>query len=171
MSSADKNLSQVDLKALGDCSGYKIGIVQSEWNSAITNKLIKGALKALKSAKVKSNNIFQLQVPGSFELPFGAKLLLQEKQPDAIICIGCVIKGETQHDEYINHAVASSISHLGLASNTPVIFGVLTPNSEQQAKDRAGGKHGNKGIEAAYTALKMIRIKKSIKLSNTKIGF
>jgi len=171
MSSADKNLSSIDISSIGDCSEYTIGIVTSEWNDQITKKLCKGAVKTLKACKVKAKNIIQIQVPGSFELPLGAKMLFQEKHPDAVICIGCVIKGETKHNEYINSSVATALTNLSLVSGIPFIFGVLTPDNKQQALDRAGGKHGNKGDEAAYTALKMIALKKDIKSKKTKIGF
>ena len=109
---------------------------------------------------------------GAFELPAAAKMLLSQKSLDAIICIGCVIKGETKHDEYISHAVANGLINLSLVSSKPIIFGVLTPNDMQQALDRSGGKHGNKGIEAAHTAIKMIHLANQIKNGDKKkIGF
>jgi 6,7-dimethyl-8-ribityllumazine synthase len=114
----------------------------------------------------------QITVPGAFELPSGAKLLLSQLSLDAVVCIGCVIKGETKHDEYISQAVANGIMQLSLMSGKPVIFGVLTPLDMQQALDRAGGKYGNKGIEAAHTALQMIQLQADIKQKDKKgIGF
>ncbi|MBX7225601.1 MAG: 6,7-dimethyl-8-ribityllumazine synthase [Chitinophagales bacterium] len=151
-----KNLSDYDTTSVPSGKGKKIGIVVSEWNNHITYPLLKGAVETLLQHGVKEKNIPTIFVPGSFELPLGAQKIIEEV--DAVICIGCVIKGETKHDEYINHAVAEGIMKLNLKHNKPVIFGVLTPNNEQQAIDRAGGKHGNKGIEAAITALKMLKL-------------
>jgi len=171
MSSKDKNLSHVDLKSLGDCTSLKVGIVTSEWNDDITSELESGAKALLAKAKLHEDNIIAITVPGTFELALGAKYLISQKSVDAVICIGCVIQGETKHNEYINNASASAIAQLSLISNVPVIYGVLTPNDKQQALDRAGGKHGNKGIEAAYTALRMIQLKKDVHLSKSSIGF
>jgi 6,7-dimethyl-8-ribityllumazine synthase len=171
MSSKDKNLSKVDFKSLGDCSAFKVGIVRSEWNTEITEALESGAKSLLIEAKLEEENIIITSVPGTFELALGAKYLISQKAVDAVICLGCVIQGETKHNEYINNASASAIAQLSLISNVPVIYGVLTPNNEQQALDRAGGKHGNKGIEAAFTALKMALLKKDIHHSKSSIGF
>jgi len=171
MSKKKQNLSSNNLDSLGDCSAYKIGIVRAEWNDEITRSLFDAAVETLKKKDIPEENIFTNTVPGAFELPIGAKLLFQKHAPDAVICIGCVIQGETKHNDYINHAVAGAITNLSLVSNTPFIYGVLTPNSIQQALDRAGGKHGNKGVEAAYTALKMIQLKKGILENDQKIGF
>ncbi|GLR16444.1 6,7-dimethyl-8-ribityllumazine synthase [Portibacter lacus] len=170
MSSKNKNLS----KTSGDIpsgKGYKIGIVVSEWNEKITNALYDGCLETLITYGVDVNDIKTIHVPGTFELPVGAKMLLGEDNYNAIICIGCVIKGETKHDEYISNAVANGLVNLGVLSGKPIIFGVLTPNTSEQAEDRAGGKHGNKGVEAAVTALKMADIKRSLKGFKVKIGF
>ena len=171
MSSKDKNLSAVDSKSLGDCSEYKIGIVVSDWHSEITHELLNGAKQFLLEQKLRTANIIEVNVPGSFELPLGAKMVLASKNPDAVICIGCVITGETKHNEYINHSVARAISQLALVSSKPVIFGVLTPETMEQALDRSGGSHGNKGVEAAYTALKMLSIKRDLDTKESKIGF
>jgi len=171
MSSKDKNLSTVDQQSLGDCSQYKIGIVVSEWHSNITHKLSDAAKEFLVSHNVLEENITEVNVPGSFELPLGAKMLLSSKNPDAVICIGCVITGETKHNEYINHSVARAISQLALVSSKPIIFGVLTPENMQQAIDRSGGEHGNKGVEAAYSALKMLSIKSDLDTKEKRIGF
>jgi 6,7-dimethyl-8-ribityllumazine synthase len=120
---------------------------------------------------VNADNIHSIHVPGAFELPLGAKILASNEKVDALICLGCVIKGDTKHDEYISNAVANGIMTLNLASSKPVIFGVLTPNDMQQALDRSGGKHGNKGVESAMTALKMVALAKSFKSSKKGIGY
>lgn len=172
MSSKDKNLSQYKIEAIASADNLKVGIVVSEWNEDITATLLQGALDTLKKHNVKDENIHTVTVPGSFELPMGAKLLLTKHSLDTVICLGCVIKGETDHDKYINAAVASGLMNLGLMSNKPVIFGVLTPNDRQQAEDRAGGKYGNKGVEAATTALRMTQMKNVVKNEdNGTIGF
>lgn len=170
MSSKDKNLSEVN----GDvpsASGLSFGVVVSDWNQEITYKLADACLDTLSEHGVDLSNITKIHVPGTFELPVAAKILLQNKNYDAIICIGCVIRGETKHDEYINHAVASAIANLGILSGKPIIFGVLTPNSMEQALDRAGGSYGNKGVEAAITAIKMATLKSQMKTPAKKIGF
>lgn len=172
MSSKDKNLSQYKIDAIASADKLKVGIVVSEWNEDITATLLQGAIDTLKKHNVKDENIHTVTVPGSYELPMGAKILLAKHSLDTVICLGCVIKGETDHDKYINAAVASGIMNLGLMSNKPVIFGVLTPNDRQQAEDRAGGKYGNKGVEAATTALRMAQMKDVIKNEgNGTIGF
>ena len=136
-----------------------LGIVVSEWNDDITGALLDGCIQTLKNANVEAINIQVIHVPGTYELPSGASLLLNSSNSlDAIICLGCVIQGETKHDDYINHAVANGLMQLSMAKNKPVIYGVVTTNDHQQALDRAGGKYGNKGVEAAQTALKMINL-------------
>jgi 6,7-dimethyl-8-ribityllumazine synthase len=147
------------------------GIVVAEWNPRITHALYEGCYNTLVRHGAKPENIHTVQVPGSFELPAGARILAGRHNPDAIICIGCVIRGETNHNEYISHAVANGLINLSIASGRPFIFGVLTPNDEQQALDRAGGKHGNKGTEAAVTAIRMAALKRSDKEGRKKIGF
>ena len=117
---------------------------------------MKGALSTLLSMGAKNDQIVRLDVPGSFELSLGAQQLAARKEVDAVICIGCVIQGETKHFDFICDAVANGLTNVGLKYDKPVVFGVLTPNSLQQALDRAGGKHGNKGDEAAATAVKML---------------
>jgi len=156
---------------LPDGKPYKIGIVVAQWNAYITNALLSGARETLEQAGVTDENIEVLSVPGSFELPWGARQLMKADRKDAIICLGCLIQGETRHDEYIANAVAAGIMQLGLASGTPVIFGVLTTNSLEQAKERAGGTNGNKGSEAAATALKLAHLKSGDKSVKKKIGF
>lgn len=154
MSSAHQSLSTLP-KNLPNAEPFQFGIVVSEWNEEITGALLNGAMEALLLAGAKKENIIVKNVPGSFELTAGASLLLNEKKWDAIICLGCVIQGETRHFDFICDAVANGITQLSIQYNKPVIFGVLTPNSMQQAIDRAGGKYGNKGFEAGITAIKM----------------
>ena len=125
----------------------------------------------MRQHQAKEENIHLIQVPGSFELPVGAKMLMTRHKLDAVICLGCVIKGETSHNEYINNAVAIGLTQLSMASGIPCIFGVLTPDNEQQAKDRAGGKYGNKGTEAAITAIRMAALKEELKQAKKSIGF
>lgn len=171
MATKNKNLSIVQLNDLPDLSDKCVGIVTAEWNDNITFSLSDACTDTLIQYGIKEENIHEVRVPGAFELPMGARLLASKEKLDAIICLGCVIKGETKHDEYISNAVATGIMNLGLASGKPVIFGVLTTNSMEQAQDRAGGKYGNKGIEAATTTLKMLALAHDAKISKTKIGF
>lgn len=140
----------------------KVGITVAEWNTAITSSLLNGAVKFLKDSGVKPDNISVHHVPGSFELTLGAQWLAEQKKYDAVIALGCVIQGETKHFDFICAAVANGITEVGLKYNKPVIFGVLTTNTLQQAKDRSGGKHGNKGTEAAATALKMALLQRTL---------
>lgn len=155
MSSELKNLSFYDASVVPDASNLKIGIVVSEWNESITNSLAEAAIKTLLNHNVAKDNIVVTYVPGSFELPKGAKYLIDKAECDAIICLGCVIQGETRHFEFICQAVAQGIMKLNIKFKVPVVFGVLTTDNQQQAVDRAGGKHGNKGVEAAVAAIKM----------------
>jgi len=156
MSSALKNLSDFNHTTIPSGKGKKIGIVVSEWNTAITEALLNGAITVLKENGVIQKNIIVKYVPGSFELTLGAQYLCLDKKIDAVIALGCVIQGETRHFDFICDAVANGITNVSLKYNKPVIFGLLTPNTLKQAQDRAGGKHGNKGDEAAVTALKML---------------
>ena len=157
MSSADKNLSSFSSE-LPSNPEAKIGIAVSEWNKEVTGALLKGALDTLHEADVAKENITIVHVPGSYELILASQLLAQRDDIDAVITIGCVIQGETRHFDFICSAVAHGVADVNLKYNKPVIFGVLTPENQQQALDRAGGKHGNKGEEAAYTALRMLDI-------------
>jgi 6,7-dimethyl-8-ribityllumazine synthase len=138
----------------------RFGIVVSEWNSEITNSLLSGAIDMLIEHGAKNNNISVKYVPGSFELTFGAQLFAEQNKVDAIICLGCVIQGETRHFDFICDAVANGVTNVSLKYNLPVIFGVLTTNNLKQAKERSGGKLGNKGEEAALTAIQMATLKK-----------
>ena len=135
----------------------RFGIVVSAWNSEVTESLFKAAQETLINAGAFSKDIIRKNVPGSFELPLGAKFLLDSIKPDAVICLGCVIQGETRHFEFICQAVSKGIMDLGLQYSKPVIFGVLTTDTLQQALDRSGGKYGNKGVEAALTAIQMLK--------------
>ncbi len=134
----------------------KFAIVVSEWNEEITDALYQGAMASLIENGVKKENITRKNVPGTFELSLGALWMGEKKDIDAVICLGCVIQGETPHFDYICQAVAYGITEAGLKTRKPVIFGVLTTLNKQQAIDRAGGKYGNKGEEAALTAIKML---------------
>jgi len=162
MSSSLKNLSRHDPATIPDGSLMKFGIVVSEWNEEITTRLLEGALNTLKSNGVKEENINVKTVPGSFELPYGARIVAEQHSPHAVICIGCVIRGETSHFDYICKGVTYGITELNLDYDIPFIFGVLTTENKKQAVDRAGGKHGNKGDEAAVTALKMAALRNTL---------
>ncbi len=170
MASGLKNLSTYDDSSLPSAEDMHFGIVVADWNAEITHSLYNACYETLVKQGAQETNIHTLQVPGTFELPVAARILNGQKKVDALICIGCVIKGETKHDEYISHAVATGLVQLGLALSKPVIFGVLTPNNYEQALDRAGGKHGNKGVEAAITAIRMIGLQKGTS-AKRKIGF
>jgi 6,7-dimethyl-8-ribityllumazine synthase len=156
MATSLKSLSQYSDKNLLDISNKKFGIVVSEWNDQVTESLFSGAVETLLKHGAKKENIYRKNVPGSFELTLGAQWMAELNQIDAVICLGCVIQGETRHFDFICDAVAHGITNVALKFNKPVIFGVLTPNNMKQALDRAGGKHGNKGDEAAITAIKML---------------
>lgn len=156
MASSEKNLSDYSQKNINNIADKRFGIVVAEWNEAITEALYQGAYQTLINSGAKAENISRADVPGSFELTLGGQLMAQKEEIDAVICLGCIIQGETRHFDFIASAVAHGISDVGLKYNKPVIFGVLTPENQQQALDRAGGKHGNKGDEAAITAVKML---------------
>ena len=156
MSSQLKNLSSYNQDEVPSGEKEIFGIVVSEWNNQITDSLLEGAVNTLLKYEVDEKDIDIIHVPGSFELPFGAaKLLEKNRRFSAIICLGCVIQGETRHFDFICDAVANGVTQVGIKHAKPVIFGVLTTDDQQQAIDRAGGKHGNKGDEAAITAIKM----------------
>ena len=162
MSSADKNLSVFTTEGLPDISNKKFAIVVAEWNNEVTEKLFEGAYKTLITYGALPANIVRGNVPGSFELTMGSQWFAQRTDIDAVIALGVVIQGETKHNDYINHAVAQGITNVSLKYDKPVIFGVLTPNNMEQALERSGGVHGNKGDEAAMTAIKMIGLKAQI---------
>ena len=150
-----KNLSDYNPDSVPDASKLRFGIVVSDWNKEISWSLLDGAINTLKKHGATENNIVVKHVPGSFELTLGAQFLAEYDDLDAVICLGCVIQGETPHFTYICQGVTQGITQLNLEYNLPFIFGVLTTNNQQEATDRAGGKLGNKGDEAAITAIKM----------------
>ncbi len=168
---ATKHSSEAHNQEIPDGTGKRFGIVVSEWNSEITESLLDGCRSTLEANGVATEDIIVEHVPGSFELPLGARILASGNKLDGIVCLGCVIKGETKHDEYISNAVANGIMQLGLMSSLPVIFGVLTPNNMEQALARAGGDLGNKGDEAAAAVLKMAALRKTHGSTKQKIGF
>ncbi len=172
MAKADYSSYNAKDYPLKDIRVLRISVVSSEWNPEIIDLLESACLKELKDLGVLASNIRVHKVPGSYELPMGAKLVLgsSEKQ-DAVICLGCVIQGQTKHDDYINHTIARSINQLSLVSGVPVIFGVLTTNTKEQAIARADGSHGSKGAESATAALKMISLKESLSSKSSKISF
>lgn len=153
---ATTDLSSYDPSKVPSASEMKFGIVVSEWNPAITGALYKGAFDTLVKHGAQEANIVTMMVPGSFELTSGAKIIADTTNVDAVICLGCVIQGETPHFDFVCQGVTQGIAHLNFTYNIPFIFGVLTTMNQQQAVDRAGGKHGNKGDEAAITAIKMV---------------
>ena len=135
----------------------KIGVVMALFNTDITEKLLQGALKELDALGVREENIIILQVPGSFEIPLAVKALILEHQPDAVVCLGALIKGETDHYQYLASEVSRGIGQVGLEFQIPVAFGVLTTHNLEQALERAGGIYGNKGAEAARAAVQMVK--------------
>lgn len=150
------NLSSYNPATVPNGEGMKVGIVVSEWNENITNALLDGAYNTLVKHGVKEENIIVDFVPGSFELIFGTKHLVENTEIDAVIAIGCVVRGDTPHFDYVCSGVTQGIADMNIRYNIPFIFGLLTTDNMQQAEDRAGGVYGNKGDECAITALKMI---------------
>ncbi len=155
MATAHKNLSVYDKTTIPSAKDFRFGIVVSEWNTEITEGLYDGAISALIDCGASKEHIISWNVPGSFELVFGAKKMIATQKVDAVIVIGSVIQGETKHFDFVCSATAQGIKDLNLQTDTPVIFCVLTDNNIQQAIDRSGGVHGNKGTEAAIAAIKM----------------
>lgn len=162
MATQNKNLSVYDKSKLPDASYYRFGIVVSDWNSNITEELYKGLSETLLDCGVNESNIDRVDVPGSFELIYAAKKM-QELNYDAIVVVGCVIQGQTKHFDFVCQGVTQGVKDLNITGNTPVIFCVLTDNNMQQSVDRSGGKLGNKGVEAAISAIKMADLKYSFK--------
>jgi len=154
-----KNLSDNKTSGIRDISGAKFGIVVSEWNEEVTEALYSGAFETLMALGATREHIERMNVPGSFELSLGAQWMAKRNDIDAVITLGCVIQGETRHFDFICQACANGITEVGLKYDKPVIFGVLTTETQKQAMDRAGGRHGNKGDEAAATAVKMLSVK------------
>ncbi|MEN8186604.1 MAG: 6,7-dimethyl-8-ribityllumazine synthase [Bacteroidota bacterium] len=157
---ATTNLSAYDKNTIPSANEFRFGIVVSEWNPDITENLFKGAVDTLMEHGAKEENIFTLNVPGSYELIYGSKHLIKTQKLDAVIAIGNVIQGETKHFDYVCEAVSQGIKDINLQYDVPVIFCVLTDNIKQQSIDRSGGKHGNKGVECAVAAIKMAAINK-----------
>jgi 6,7-dimethyl-8-ribityllumazine synthase len=156
------NLSSYDPSEVPDAKAMRFGIVVADWNNNVTWSLLEGAVRTLKKHGTKDTNIIIKHVPGSFELVIGAQFLAEYDDLDAVICLGCVIQGETPHFTYICQGVTHGITQLNLEYNIPFIFGVLTTENLQQALDRSGGKYGNKGDEAAVTAIKMAKLQKDM---------
>ncbi len=165
MTAKIKNLSVFEGKFDYDASGMRTAIVVADWNKEITDALLDGAINTLHRHGVKKEDVFVYRAPGSFELPQAASIIIDEMEyvPDALICLGCIIQGETRHFEFIAQAVAKGCMDLGTQTGIPVIFGVLTTDTYEQARDRAGGKHGNKGDEAAMAAMQMVALRKSLR--------
>ncbi len=158
---ATKDLSAYDINSVPGAEGMRFGVVVAEWNIQITGALANGAVETLKKHGAREEDITVKYVPGTFELPLGGQFFAEMDNVDAVLLLGCVIQGETRHFDYICEGVTQGCKDLNLKYNKPFIFGVLTTDNEQQALDRAGGKHGNKGDEAAVTAIKMLDLKKS----------
>jgi 6,7-dimethyl-8-ribityllumazine synthase len=156
------NLSTYDSGKVPDAKDMRFGIVVSDWNQEITLLLLEGAVSTLKKHGASDDNIIIKHVPGSFELTLGAQFIAEYDDVDSVICLGCIIQGETPHFTFICQGVTQGITQLNLEYNIPFIFGVLTTLNKQQALDRAGGKLGNKGDEAAITAIKMATLQSEI---------
>jgi 6,7-dimethyl-8-ribityllumazine synthase len=157
-----KNLSAYDTDLVPDASEMRFGIVVSDWNKEVTWALLEGAIRTLEKHGATDKNIVVKHVPGSFELTLGAQFLAEYDDLDAVLCLGCVIQGETPHFTYICQGVTQGLTQLNMEYNLPFIFGVLTTLNQQQAVERAGGKHGNKGDEAAVTAIKMAALQRDM---------
>ena len=161
MATINKNLSEFDdLPKINP--NWKIAIVKAEWNAEITDGLHDGAMDLLINADVPGHNIKTYHVPGSFELPLGAQWAIEQFKADAVICLGSVIRGETAHFDYVCQAVSQGVKDVSLKHSLPVIFGVLTDDNMEQSRARSGGIHGNKGTEAAVTAIKMLHLRDSV---------
>ena len=159
---ATTNLSVYDSATIPDASNFRFGIVVSEWNPDITQNLHDGAKSTLLEHGALEENIKAIKVPGSFELVYGCKQLLVHHDLDAVIAIGIVIRGETEHFTFVCEGVTQGIKDLNIKFDTPTVFCVLTDNTKQQSIDRSGGKHGNKGVECAVAAIKMAALKQNL---------
>jgi len=159
MATVNKNLSHYDKATIPNAANMRFGIVVSEWNSEITENLFKGALESLLDNGANADNIVRWDVPGSFELIYGATLMGERLDVDAIIVLGSIIQGETRHFEFISQAVAQGIKDLNMQIDIPIILGVLTDDTIEQSRDRSGGKHGNKGVECGIAAIKMAHLR------------
>lgn len=156
---ASTDLSAFDKAAIPNACSFRFGIVVSEWNSEITHNLKKAAIETLLECGAKEEHIISWNVPGSFELVYGCKKMIETQSLDAVIAIGNVIQGETKHFDFVCEGVTQGIIDLNVAHDTPVIFCVLTDHTLQQSIDRSGGKLGNKGVECAIAAIKMAALK------------
>ncbi|MDH3495070.1 MAG: 6,7-dimethyl-8-ribityllumazine synthase [Acidobacteriota bacterium] len=150
------------IKGKLDARGFKFAIIESSWNDFLTSRLTMGALETLEKHGAKAKDIEIFKVPGSFELPLTAKKVAETGGVDAIICLGVVIRGETPHFDYVAGEAASGISRVGLETGVPVLFGVITADTVEQALNRAGVKAGNKGAEAAASAIEIVNLFKAI---------
>lgn len=162
MSSVHKSLSDFSHLEVKSAKGFKYGIVVSQWNAEITSPLLQGAIKGLLDNGAQEEDIEVIEVPGSYELISGSDLLLKTEKFDCAIAIGCVIQGETRHFDFICDAVGNGLANVSIKYSKPVIFGVLTTDNLTQAQERSGGKHGNKGEEAAITAIQMVNLQKNL---------
>jgi 6,7-dimethyl-8-ribityllumazine synthase len=160
---SSKKLSHYDKESIPNAEGLRFAIVVSEWNENITENLYQGAHQVLLENGVLPEDILRMNVPGSFELTFGASLITNTTDVDAIITLGSVVKGETKHFDFICQGISNGISQLNISSDIPVIFGLLTDDNMQQAIDRSGGKLGNKGCECAIAAIKMASMNQILK--------
>lgn len=165
MATALKNLSDYDINSVPSAEEMSFAIVVAEWNNDVTEKLYEGAYNTLLKHGAKEDNIIKKYVPGTFELTQGGKYMADYTEVDAVICLGVVIQGETRHFDFICNGVSYGITELNLDYEIPFIFGVLTTDNLEQAMDRAGGKHGNKGDEAAVTAIKMVGMRRSLEFA------
>ena len=156
---ATTNLSYYDKASILNANKFRFGIVVSEWNPEITENLYLGAVQAFIENGATKENIIKWDVPGSFELIYGCKKMIETQKLDAIIAIGNVIQGETKHFDFVCDGVTQGIKDLNIKYDVPVIFCVLTDNTKQQSLERSGGKHGNKGIESAIAAIKMAALR------------
>jgi 6,7-dimethyl-8-ribityllumazine synthase len=159
MATAGNNLSQYDPTSVPSGAGLRFGLVVSEWNHAITDALRRGARETLLKHGVREEDVVERWVPGSFELAAGAQFLLEQHRLDGVVCLGSIVRGETPHFDFVCQGTTRGIMDVGLKFSLPVIFGVLTDDTLQQAQDRSGGRHGNKGVECAVAALKMAALK------------
>jgi len=166
MATKNKNLS-VFATPVPSAEDMRFGIVVAEWNSEVTEALLAGAVRTLREAGCAEHDIQIKYVPGTFELSLGVQFFAEYTDVDAVIALGCVIQGDTRHFDFICQGVTQGITQLMLQYNMPVAFGVLTTNDMQQAMDRAGGRHGNKGDEAAATAIKMVKLQNDMEDAST----
>lgn len=162
MSTANHNLSDYESDKLPSASDMRFGVVVSEWNPNVTESLLEGVLQTLQNQGAAPDQIVIQYVPGSFELVYGAKFLAENAKVDAVIALGSVVRGDTPHFDFVCQGVTHGISYLNATQTVPIIFGVLTTDNMEQATDRAGGRYGNKGDEAAVTAIKMVALKRGL---------